>query len=231
LYGVIGIKGTILDKTYFVINHNNTWKIPYWVAYYTSSSNLLGTANRTDDFKPDPELPVGSRSELDDYRNSGYDRGHNAPAADFKRSREAMSATFLLSNMCPQTPQLNRQIWEKLESQVRDMVKEKGEAWIVTGSIFMSTDSHFVAPNEFIGANKVAVPTHCFKVILLRDENAQFSMYAFLISNQREYVPGKPSNYIVKVDRLEEITGYDFFPKLDDNVETSLESVMPSTWP
>jgi len=73
-----------LDKGYFVINHNNTWKIPYWVAYYASDSSLKGTASRANKFKPDPNLPVGSRSELIDYRKSGYDKGHNAPAADFK---------------------------------------------------------------------------------------------------------------------------------------------------
>jgi endonuclease G len=231
LYGIISVKGTLLDKGYFVINHNNEWKIPYWVAYYLSDSLLLGKAKRTNDFRPDPELAIGSRAELEDYRNSGYDRGHNAPAADFKRSREAMSLTFLLSNMSPQTPRLNRGIWENLEEQVREMVREKGNGWIITGNIFMAADSELTKPKEFIGANKVAVPTHCFKVILLRDQIGTFSMYAFLLPNQRDYIPGIPADYILKVDKLEEITGYDFFPLLDDSIENRLESIVPSTWP
>jgi len=231
LYGIISVKGTLLNKGYFVINHNDSWKIPYWVAYYTSSSLLQGNAARTDDFRADPQLPAGSRAELEDYRNSGYDRGHNAPAGDFKRSREAMSMTFLLSNMSPQTPKLNRGIWENLEEQVREIVKEKGEAWIVTGNIFMTADSQLIQPKEFIGTNNVAVPTHCFKVILLTDENRNYFMCGFLLPNQRDYIPGKPADYILKVDKLEQITGYDFFPLLADSIENKLESIVPSTWP
>jgi endonuclease G len=231
LYGIAGPRGTVLDKTYFIINHNDDWKIPYWVAYYLSYANLQGNQGRTDDFRPDPQLPAGQRSELEDYRNSGFDRGHNAPAAAFKRSREAMSTTFLLSNMSPQTPRLNRNIWQALEEQVRDVTLEKGEAWIVTGNIFMSADSQFVAPTEHIGPNRVAVPTHCFKAILTLDENSAHAIYAFLLPNDRDYISGRPVDYLIKADRLEEITGYDFFPELADEIENNLESIVPSTWP
>jgi len=230
-YGIISSKGIILDKTYFVINHNNAWKIPYWVAYYVSSSNLQGTANRTNDFKPDPELPVGSRAELEDYRNSGYDRGHNAPAADFKRSREAMSTTFILSNASPQTQYLNQRIWERLESQVRDMVKEIGKGWIITGNLFLGADSHSISPTTFIG-NHVAVPTHCFKIILLYNQaNNEYSLYSFMMPNALEQIPGKPTDYIITADRLEQLTGYDFFPKLPDDLENRLESTVSGGWP
>jgi DNA/RNA endonuclease G (NUC1) len=161
-FGIAGPTGTILDKEYFVINHNDDYKIAHWVAYYLSEDNLQGNQARTDDFRPDLELPIGQRSELTDYRYSGYDRGHMAPAAAFKRSREAMSATFLLSNMSPQTSELNRHIWRILEEQVRQMVNENGEGWIFTGNVFMDEDSLSVACDSFIGENRVAVPTHCF---------------------------------------------------------------------
>ena len=231
LYGIASNKGTVLDKQYFIINHNDKWKIPYWVAYYLSVSNLQGNTPRTDNFRPDPQLPVGERAELEDYRHSGYDRGHNAPVAAFKRSREAMSATFLLSNMSPQTPKLNRNIWRILEEQVRNMVQEKGEGWIITGNFCMDADSNRTQPTEYIGTDSVAVPTHCFKAVLLMDENSRYSMYVFLMPNQRDNIPGVPADYLLKVDRLEEITGYDFFPAIDDNIENNLESIMPSSWP
>lgn len=231
LYGIESARGTVLDKEYFVINHNNDWKIPYWVAYYLSSSNLQGNQSRTNDFRSDPQLPVGSRAELEDYRHSGYYRGHNAPAGAFKRSRDAMSTTFLLSNMSPQTPKLNRNIWRILEEQIRNLVREQGEAWIVTGNICLDADSQVVSPLEFIGSDSVAVPTHCFKAILSSDENRNLSMYAFILPNQREHIPGTPVDYIITVDRLEEITGYDFFPNLVDNIENDLECLMPDTWP
>lgn len=206
-FGIAGPTGTILDKEYFVINHNDDYKIAYWVAYYLSEQNLQGTQGRTDNFRPDPELPIGQRSELTDYRNSGYDRGHMAPAAAFKRSREAMSTTFLLSNMSPQTPQLNRNIWRILEEQVRQMVNENGEGWVVTGNVCMNEDSQSVACDSFIGENRVAVPTHCFKAILLRDEDGDFEMYAFLMPNVQENITGELVDYLIRVDKLEEITG------------------------
>jgi endonuclease G len=214
-FGIIGPSGTILD----------------WVAYYLSEQNLQGNQRRTDDFRPDPELPVGQRSELTDYRNSGYDRGHMAPAAAFKRSREAMSATFLLSNMSPQTPALNRNIWRILEEQVRQMVNENSEGWIFTGNVFMDEDSQSVTCDSFIGENRVAIPTHCFKAILLRDETGNFTMYAFLMPNVCENIPGDPVDYLIRVDKLEEITGCDFFPILDDAVEEQLESTLQTGWP
>ncbi|PWB76075.1 DNA/RNA endonuclease [candidate division GN15 bacterium] len=231
IFGIVSPKGTILDKRYFTINHNDEWKEPYWVAYHLSANDLQGTSTRADDFRPDPQLPAGSRSELADYRGSGYDRGHNAPAADFKRSDEAMSTSFLLSNMSPQTPQLNRRIWERLESQVRQMVNAAGEAWIVTGNLFLTADSQKTTPKSKIGPDSVAVPTHCFKAILSKHQDGSYRMYAFLLPNLPEAIPGEPVNYILAVDRLEAITGYDFFPDLAGEVEAELESRKADVWP
>jgi len=234
LYGITSPIGTVLDKGYFVIDYNNDWKIPYWVAYYLSSSNLQGNTSRTNDFRPDPQLPIVSRAELNDYINSGYDRGHNAPAAAFKRSKKAMSTTFLLSNMSPQTPKLNRFIWKKLEKQVRELVMKKWQAWIITGNVFLNSDSQFVCPKEFIGdddKHNVAVPTHCFKVILTTGKNGKFSMYAFILPNQKNDIDGTLMDYLITVDHLEKITHYDFFPNLDDSIENDLESIIPKTWP
>jgi endonuclease G, mitochondrial len=230
-WGIAGPKGTILDKEFFIINHNDGWKIPYWVAYYASQQLLEGDTKRTQDFRPDLQLPPGNRSELEDYRNSGYDRGHNAPAADFQRSKAAMSTTFLLSNMSPQTPKLNERIWEKLESEVRQSIEDEGEGWVITGSLFLSPDSHFITPSIFIGPDRVAVPTHCFKAICLKGKNNQYYIYSFLMPNQRENIPGQPIDYQITTDRLEVITGYDFFPLLPDSLESELESKIQNVWP
>jgi endonuclease G len=234
VYGIVSAHGTILNKKYFVINHNDDWKIPYWVAYYLSLSNLQGDATRMDNFRPDRELSIGSRAELEDYRNSGYDRGHNAPAAAFKRSREAMSTTFLLSNMSPQTFRLNRYIWKELEDDVRELVRAKGEAWVVTGNLSLSADSQCICPRDFIGPGEeknVVVPTHCYKVILAREENETFSAYAFLMPNQLQQIPSGPEDYMITIDRLEEITGYDFFPLLPDSTENDIEDeVLSWSW-
>ncbi len=229
-YGIASRRGTLLNKGYFIINHNDTWKIPYWVAYYLTAQHLEGETKRQGQFRPDPRLPVGARAELKDYEKSGYNRGHMAPAADFKRSKDAMTATFLLSNMSPQTPQLNQKIWQRLEDEVRDKVKTEGGAWIITGNVFMSADSHFTTPTTFIGFNKVAVPTHCFKCVLSTNKKSAFSVHAFLLPNRKTFIPGKPIDYSITIDRLEQITCYDFFPLLDDTLEDRLESKKATDW-
>lgn len=230
-WGYSGPVNLLLDKDFFVINYHGGWKIARWVAYYLSAANLNGETGRTDDFRLDPEIPCGSRAKLSDYRRSGYDRGHMAPAASFKRSHEAMSTTFLLSNIAPQTPKLNRRIWRILETDIRDVVRLFGKAWIFTGNIFMSVDSHFNSPWDSIGDNKVAIPSHCFKAILTSDESGNFRAYAFLIPNNRAQVPGDPEDYLLTVDRLKEITGYNFFPVLIDSIELRIESEIHDTWP
>ncbi len=229
-YGIASRRGILLNKDYFIIDYCDTWKIPYWVAYYLTNKDLQGEVKRQGQFRPDPQLLVNSRAELVDYDKSGFDRGHMAPAADFKRSVAAMKTTFLLSNMAPQTPALNRQIWQELEDEVRQRVISAGKAWIVTGNIFMSADSHFIRPSDFIGPDRVAVPTHCFKVVLICSNDKGFSMYGFLLPNQKAYIAGSPIKYMLTVDRLEQITGYDFFPLLDDSIETRLESALPTDW-
>jgi endonuclease G len=142
-----------------------------------------------------------------------------------------MAMTFLLSNMSPQTPKLNRDIWRILEEQIRNMVLTGGEAWIFTGNAFLSPDSHFVNPSEFIGPDSIAVPTHCFKAVLYKDNSGKYTAYAFLIPNQRETIPGTPADYLISVDKLEKITNYDFFYKLDDSLENRIEGAVPSVWP
>jgi endonuclease G len=95
----------------------------------------------------------------------------------------------------------------------------------------MRADSQLEKPSEFIGKGRVAVPTHCFKAILTQKEDGTYDMYSFLIMNQPEKIPGPPDKYKLTVDRLEQITGFDFFPKLDDSLENSLERKIPDDLP
>ena len=104
------------------------------VAYELTAQEVQGIVSRSDDFRADPEIITGSAA-LVDYRGSGYDRGHLAPAADMKWSEEAMSESFYMSNMSPQAPGFNRGIWKSLESRVRSWAVENGTVYVVTGGI------------------------------------------------------------------------------------------------
>ena len=230
-FGYPGGKGFVLVKKCYVILYDTTTLVPEWVTYHLTKEDLQGIANRANDFRPDPDLPVGKRSEINDYQGSGYDRGHQAPAADFKRSEEAMSETFFLSNMAPQRPKLNRGIWSKLEDQVRKLAGSHGSIWVFTGPLYLDSLDHRVATSEHIGPHNVAVPTHFFKAILCEHPDGTHEMFTFLMKNQLAALPGKPKDYLVTVHRVEGLSGLDFFHALPDSEETRLESAVAGTWP
>jgi len=224
------------------------------VSYHLTAVLLAGSTERSDDFRPDSDLPEQHRAELKDYVGSGYDRGHMAPAAAFRRSEAAMSATFKLSNMAPQTPSLNRVMWRLLEEDVRELASKSANIWVFTGSLFLDDDGSLIEPTTFIGPNQVAVPSHFFKVILTDvggtgvegvagdEANAPAtpatpatpaipSLYAFLMPNQHQQLAGSPADYLVTVDLVEALSGLDFFSSLPDSIEDRLEEEPAKNWP
>ena len=174
---------------------------------------------RKDTFREDKAVGTGSAT-LQDYKKSGYDRGHMAPAADFRWSAEAMDDTFYLSNMCPQTHAFNAGIWSDLESAIRSMAYEDGSIYVVTGPVL--TDG----PYDTIGENKVAVPSYFYKVVLDYSEPT-LKAIGFILPHENSKNP--LSYFAVTVDEVEERTGLDFFPLLPDNTEEKLESSLDTS--
>ena len=230
-YGYPGGRGIVLIKQFYVIRFDTSTLVPEWVTYHLTKENLRGNANRKNNFRPDPDLPEGKRSEPADYESSGFDRGHMAPAADFKRSDEAMSETFFLSNMSPQRPNFNRIIWSHLEDEVRKLTDKHGSIWIFTGPLYLDSLDHKGEPIGHIGPHNVAVPTHFFKVILCEHSDGQREMFAFVMKNQIEKLPGASLDYIVTVRQVEGLSGLNFFHRLSDDEETRLEATPATNWP
>jgi endonuclease G len=171
---------------------------------------------RTNNFQPDPDLDEGERAELSDYKGSGYDRGHMAPAGDMRWNPDAMSESFYLSNMVPQVGKgMNQGIWKDLEEKVRLWALDRGEVFIYTGPIYA------VTPSKTIGENKVAVPSHLYKIVY---DPARVEAIAFIMPNVKLKASDMP-NYIVTVREVEAKTGLDFLsrlrPKIEDMVETA----------
>jgi endonuclease G len=189
-----------------------------FVAYELKAEYTRGTADRGDDtFHPDPEVETGSAIP-DDYRGSGYDRGHLAPAADFKYSEQRMADSFFMSNMSPQAPELNRGIWRVLEEQVRKWAQQEKKVYIVTGPL--------LKPGlKTIGRrNKIAVPEAYYKVILDLSP-PQPKAIGFILPNQgAEESSEALKQFVVSVDEVEKQTGLDFWPMLPDEMEKSLEA-------
>ena len=191
-----------------------------WVAYEFTKAETFKKVNRTDNFKPDPKILTGSATSTD-YKGSGFDRGHLAPAGDLSWSADAMSCSFFYSNMSPQTPSFNRGVWKKLEEQVRDWAKLYDTIYVVTGPILEDS-----LPT--IGENKVSIPKYYYKVILEYKRNSTKAI-GFILPNEKLSFP--LNNFIVSVDSVEQITGIDFFHQLPDTIESEIEkSVCASCW-
>lgn len=204
----------IIRHTGYTLSYNEEAEQPSWVAYELTKDEVLGGGTREDSFKEDPSVITGSAT-LADYKGSGYDRGHMAPAADFKWSSEAMSDTFFLSNMSPQAPSFNRGIWADLEAAIRTMAYDNDEIYVVTGPVL--TDG----PYETIGKNKVAIPKRYYKVVL-DYKDPDIKAIGFVLPNEGSSEP--LSSFAMSVNDVEDITGIDFFPRLPDDQEEIIES-------
>ena len=179
---------------------------PHWVAYDLSIDHLMCRARRKDSFRTDPHIKTGS-ANLYDYRRSGYDRGHLAPAADFKCD---MRSTFFMSNMSPQRPKFNRGVWKRLETWVRNQARFGIDLRVVTGPVL-------VDGLPTIGYNLVSVPSLYYKVILSDDR-----AIGFIMPNYKSKC--RVESFAVSIDSVESLTGIDFFSDLPDSVEDELEA-------
>ncbi|AEC02641.1 DNA/RNA non-specific endonuclease [Parasphaerochaeta coccoides] len=211
----------IVRHSGYTLSYSEDHEQPWWVAYELTAEEVYGLFERGDDFRADPSIPTGSATPAD-YTGSGYDRGHLIPAADLSWSAQAMSESFFMSNMSPQTPQLNRGMWSSLEAIVRQNAVTEGRVAVVTGPVL--TDG----PYETIGTNKVAVPKYYYKV-LLDYTGPTTKAIGFILPNQRP--GGSIQDYVVTVSEVEDVTGLDFFHRLPDDIEKALEgSVNAAAW-
>ena len=192
---------TVLSYMGFDLGYNDRFEQASWVAYVLTREEVeYGTVSRTDNFRADTSIRSGSAT-LADYRGSGFDRGHLAPAADMKWNETAMSESFLLSNMSPQRPSFNRGVWRKLEEQVRDWALEKDSLYVISGPVLENMDT-------LIGESGVGVPPAYFK-ILVDLSPPDHSFIGFLLPHEGSGSDLK--SFALPVDSLEKITGYDFF--------------------
>lgn len=207
-------KDIIVKHTAFALCYSEVHEQAKWVAYrLTSDMCKNNEEERTDNFREDPLVKTGSATP-DDYKGSGYDRGHLCPAGDMAWSDVTMSESFLMSNMSPQEPKFNRGIWKKLETKVRDWAQTNEELYVVTAGVLEEG-------LKTIGENKVSVPNYYYKVIL-DVKLPEYKAIAFVLPNE-----GSKKDifeYAVNIDSIERLTGINFFYNLPDKLENNLES-------
>ena len=206
----------------YTASYDMRTKTPEWVAYELTREETEGPAIREGKyFRPDERVFLPQPDDYD-YRGSGWTRGHLAPAADFRWSDEAMWETFHFTNCCPQDEDLNNGMWNTLEKKCRTWARRHGKVYIVTGPI--NGNNRYGT----IGDSDVVVPDAFFKAVLMQDKGTWHSI-AFVMEN-RSYNENM-QKCSMTVDELEELTGFDFFAALDDEIEDKVEKAKSlKTW-
>lgn len=207
----------IISHLGFTVSYNEDWLIPNWVAYELTNTEVNGTYPRRGSFCPDPKVK-GRTAVTYDYSNSGYDRGHMAPAADLKWSEQSMLESFYLSNICPQNRNLNSGIWLGLEEAVRDWARNNGAVYVICGPVMGEVF-------DTIGDNAVAIPQGFFKVIC-KNVKGLYCSIGFYFPN--DSVTGNLFDFAKSVDEIERLTGFDFFSLIPDEIENKIESTYNS---
>jgi endonuclease G len=202
----------IVTHDYYTLSYNEKYEQAEWVAYELKKSYVRSSNFDRPYFIEDPKVNTGS-ADWRNYKKSGYDKGHLCPAGDMGFAINAYNDTFFTSNISPQLHDFNGGVWNRLEQKVRYWATKYDGVYVITAGV--------LHPNlKTIGEEQVLVPNYFYKIVL-DNSNGQYKMIAFLVPNAKSNKP--LYEFVVSVDSIEKMTGIDFFPKLDDKTENSLE--------
>ena len=205
----------------YALSFNKRTRNPDWVVERLEPNELKGPAARRDNFTADPYLGVFSPRDAD-YAKTGFDRGHQAPAADSKYDQTVMDESFYMSNMSPQIgPGFNRGQWKYLEESVRAAVVcgGKTDVLVITGPIYGD------APRMIPGPG-ITVPDAYYKIAYdVRSGRA----VGYKLFNKK-YKKTDLRDLIVPIEQIEDETGLDFFPKLTRRKQTQIEAAKGEAW-
>lgn len=213
----------LMNQHYYIESYNSNRGTPNWVSWHIDASNITGAASRQDNFAGYAGFPTDWFTvQSNSYFNSGYSRGHNCPSADRTSSLNANAATFLMTNMIPQTSSNNEGVWNNFEVYIRDQVRAGYEAYVIMGSYGNAGT---------IASGHVTVPTNIWKVVLLlpngdNDLNRVDVNTKIIAINtpNTSNVSQNWQDFIVSVDDIENATGYDLFTSLSSTLQASLEA-------
>lgn len=207
-------------RTSYTISFNTNRGLANWVAYELLEGELEKRVSRRSGFIDDRDTQPFSLT-ASDYKGSGYSRGHLAPAADMRFSQKAQDEVSLMSNIAPQTQELNNGAWNTLEGRVRGWAQRYGSVYVVTGPLYLE-------PVKDRIAGRVQVPSHFFKALLVR-YRGQWQGIGFVMP---QFIFNKNIwDYAMSIDDLERIAQLDFFPLLPDAEELQMQrSVEPKVW-
>ncbi len=213
----------VVDRGEFVIGWSDSLRHPLWCAYHVVQNPKHDVGKRPGFIQ---DRSIASAPKPGDYTKSGYDRGHMVPnyAIITRYGEEARRKTFMMSNIAPQTPALNRGVWREVEHRIADLWTARfGEIWVIVGCIPDSC-------GEKVSGTDIDVPSAYYQVMIAQ-EGMNVRALAVLFDRDVPWRAWAARN-IVSIDELEKLTGLDFNPELPAFIQDPLEAETPSRlWP
>lgn len=214
----------IIIRQQYALSYNYKLGTPNWVSW-EMNSNWFGDVERYEgNFITDNELPSNyTKIKHSDYTNSGYDRGHLVRSEERTKTVEDNKSTFLMTNIIPQTQDLNRGVWLNLEYYLENLCKkENKQIFVISGGIYSSGTKI---------NNLVAIPDTCYKIAVVLDKGQSRKditkntrVIAVKMPNIEGIRSDKWEKYTTTIDAIEYSTGYDFLNYIKDDIENILES-------
>jgi endonuclease G len=212
----------LLERPQYVIAYSRDRKILNWASWQVEA-RWLGQVSRQNNFRPDESLPRGFYPVAPtDYRDSGYDRGHIVPSGDRTNSVQDNGATFLMTNIVPQTPENNRGPWRELEEYGRDRVYQYDDQLHVFAGAYGHIDT--------LGSRQIVIPSRLWKIIIVYDRlpeggrglgpNSQ--VIAVDIPNRTD-LDADWQRYRTTIHRIELATGHRFLAQLPADLQALLK--------
>jgi endonuclease G len=186
----------LLHKNSFDICYSCKLKNPEAVVYQINGKLISNHhySRKGLRFKPDYSLLAKCRSYSRDYSHTGYDRGHNANNYIFSYDKVLQKETFLMSNISPQKPQLNRVLFLKFERFARLQARKYGKVSVITGSCGS-------LGNLGRKRHNVNIPKWWYKIIFLPNGKT----ISFLAPNSNSVGRDKAKKYLSSVEEIERV--------------------------
>jgi len=207
----------VLNRDGYSLGFSFKRKCALWVCYTASKGSIGVDVSRSEGFYPDPKIPEPYRLRPEDFRNTGYDKGHLAPSASIDFSRHSNDQTFAMSNIALQHPKLNRQAWGSLEAVIRGWTHTKGKLMIINGPVYGLRSKRI---------NGIPLPRFFYKVVYSFKHKA---CIGFIMPN-KEVSASELWKYALSVQEVEEQTGLVFFSKLDEDLQKEIKQEKDIAW-
>ncbi|MBC7552466.1 MAG: DNA/RNA non-specific endonuclease [Taibaiella sp.] len=226
----------LMVKSQYALSYNNSKGMANWVSWHLSTA-WKGSATRCDCFNQDGTLPSGFfRASSSNYTSTGFDRGHFCPSDDRDGSSTDNAATFLMSNISPQAPNMNQQTWEALEAYCRTLITQGKELYIIAGGYGSGGTGSAGGTTTSIASGSIKVPSRYWKVIVVLSKGtgdvARVDSSTRVIAIDMPNVQSVNSHtwdyYRTTTDAIESATGYDFLSNVSTTVQNSIESSVDS---